>query len=61
MKCDCGFKFAGAGKFRNCEAFITSEGESGVTCPTCGKNYVNGLEVVLKEKSGLSKKNKGKL
>ena len=46
MKCSCGFKFADAGEFRNCEAFITKQGEGGVICPDCGKTYVNGKEVV---------------
>ena len=45
MKCKCGFKFAGAGEFRNCEAFITAEGKGGVICPECGKSYVDGKEV----------------
>ena len=44
--CKCGFKFAGAGEYRNCEAFIT-EGKSGVTCPDCGKHYVDGQEIIL--------------
>lgn len=40
MKCKCGFKFAGPGKLRNCEAFVTKEGKSGVICPECGNKYV---------------------
>lgn len=40
MKCECGFKFAGAGEFRNCNAFVTSDGRSGVICPDCGKKYI---------------------
>lgn len=54
MNCSCGFKFAGPGEFRNCGAFITSEGKSGVVCPKCGKQYVDGREVkitVLTERS----------
>ena len=47
MKCVCGFKFAGAGEYRNCEAFITQEGKSGIVCPDCGKSYVDGNLVVL--------------
>jgi hypothetical protein len=43
MKCICGFKFSGPGEFRNCEAFITIMGQSGVVCPKCGRQYVNGL------------------
>lgn len=50
MKCKCGFKFAGAGEFRNCEAFITDKGESGIVCPKCKKTYVNGKEVKIKDK-----------
>jgi len=43
MKCyKCGFKFAGPGEFRNCEAFIDGDGRSGVICPECGTKYVNG-------------------
>lgn len=40
MQCECGFKFAGPGEFRNCQAFIM-DGDSGVICPKCGKKYVN--------------------
>ena len=47
MKCECGFEFAGPGEFRNCEAFVTDEGESGAVCPDCGKAYVNGYKVLL--------------
>lgn len=39
-KCSCGFKFADPGEFRNCDAFITEEGKSGVICPDCGRKYV---------------------
>jgi len=49
MKCKCGFKFAGPEEFRNCEAFITEDGESGIVCPDCGTCYVNNCEVKLKE------------
>lgn len=48
MKCKCGFEFAGPGKFRNCEAFVTSEGDSGIICPVCGTAYIDGKEVKLK-------------
>ena len=52
MECSCGFKFAGPGEFRNCNAFITDKGESGVQCPDCKKTYIvdcNGLqEIILK-------------
>ncbi len=47
-KCKCGFKFAGPGEFRNCEAFVTIKGESGIICPKCKRAYVNGQEVKLK-------------
>lgn len=33
MTCSCGFKFAGRGKFRNSQAFVTKQGESGQICP----------------------------
>jgi hypothetical protein len=39
-KCECGFKFSGPGEFRNCEAFITNKGKSGVVCSDCGKKYL---------------------
>jgi hypothetical protein len=48
MKCKCGFKFSGPGEFRNCDAFITDKGESGVTCPKCQTNYVNDRKISLK-------------
>ena len=48
MKCKCGFKFAGPGEYRNCEAFIDENGNGGVICPKCGTAYVNGKEVILK-------------
>lgn len=47
MNCLCGFKFAGPGEFRNCDAFVTKEGHSGVTCPKCQKSYIKGEEVNL--------------
>jgi len=45
LKCECGFQFAGAGEFRNCEAFTTKDGQSGVICPKCNNAYVNGAFV----------------
>jgi len=36
----CGFKFSGPGEFRNCEAFVTKDGRSGVICPKCGARYI---------------------
>ena len=49
MKCLCGFKFAGPGEFRNCEAFITTDGKSGVICPKCDRKYVDGQETIIKK------------
>jgi len=49
MRCKCGFKFSGAGEFRNCDAFITKDCKSGITCPKCKRSYVDGVEVNLKE------------
>lgn len=40
MTCSCGFKFAGPGEFRNCQAFIDKDGNSWIICPKCGKTYV---------------------
>lgn len=40
MQCQCGFKFAGPGEFRNCNAFVTDKGESGIICPACGRTYI---------------------
>ena len=47
MKCKCGFRFSKPGEFRNCEAFINSEGECGIICPDCKKTYIDGIEVKL--------------
>ena len=49
MKCKCGFQFSDVGEFRNCAAFITKDGEGGITCPDCGRNYVDGQEVIIEE------------
>jgi hypothetical protein len=49
MQCQCGFQFSGPGEFRNCAAFITQDGHSGVICPKCGRAYVDGQEVELKK------------
>ena len=51
MTCKCGFKFSGPGEFRNCEAFITDKGESGIVCPKCNAKYVDGKEVRIKNKT----------
>lgn len=41
IKCEkCGFKFSNPGEFRNCEAFITKEGQSGIKRPGCGGHYL---------------------
>lgn len=50
MECKCEFKFSGPGEFRNCAAFVTAKGESGVVCPKCDKVYVDGKEILLKER-----------
>lgn len=47
MNCKCGFKFSEPGEFRNCEAFITNEGEGGFICPKCSRAYVGKREVQL--------------
>ena len=47
MICKCGFKFSGPGEFRNCDAFITQDGESGFVCPDCGQAYIGTNEVKL--------------
>ena len=48
MKCKCGFKFSRPGEFRNCDAFITKDGQSGVICPKCGTKYIGNKEVNIK-------------
>lgn len=40
MKCDCGFKFSGPGKFRNCTAYLNKEGKWVYICPKCNKEYL---------------------
>lgn len=47
MTCKCGFKFSEPGEYRNCDAFIDGNGQSGVICPDCGKAYINGVEVTI--------------
>jgi hypothetical protein len=42
MKCLCGFEFSGTGAYRNCDAFVTKEGKSGIICPKCGAQYIMG-------------------
>ena len=49
MKCKCGFQFAGPGEFRNCEAFVTGSGQSGVVCPKCNAHYIEGQEVSVQQ------------
>ena len=51
-KCSCGFQFAGPGEFRNCEAFITEDGHSGVVCPKCGAQYVDGQRITCVDITG---------
>lgn len=55
-KCKCGFQFAGPGEFRNCDAFVTKDGHSGVVCPECGTQYIGEKEVVTTEKKEGDKK-----
>ena len=38
-KCECGFKFAGPGEFRNCQAYMDDKGQWWLVCPKCGKEY----------------------
>jgi DNA-directed RNA polymerase subunit RPC12/RpoP len=40
-KCTCGFQFSKPGEFRNCEAFITEDGDSAVVCPECGSIWIS--------------------
>jgi hypothetical protein len=47
MDCECGFKFSKLGEFRNSNAFITSDGESGVICPKCGNKYIGNKKVIM--------------
>jgi hypothetical protein len=56
LKCECGFQFSGAGEFRNCGAFITQDGRSGVICPKCNNAYVNGAFVGKFDKLDKEKK-----
>ena len=44
MKCECGFEFSKPGEYRNCNAFVTEKGQSGVICPKCGTRYVYGIK-----------------
>ena len=60
MECKCGFKFSGAGEFRNCEAFIASGGQGGVICPKCGRKYVGETEVKITMKGRNDGRNKTK-
>ena len=60
MKCKCGFKFAGPGEFRNCNAFVTDKGESGIICPDCGTAYVNGIMYVDWQEVTVAPKKKSK-
>ena len=39
-KCECGFKFSGPGEFRNCDSYITSQGQHVLICPDCLKHWV---------------------
>ena len=39
LVCKCGFKFAGPGEFRNCEAYLDEDGQWWIVCPDCGMEY----------------------
>lgn len=39
MKCECGFKFAGPGEFRNCDSYMDKDGQWWNVCPKCKKEY----------------------
>ena len=39
MKCKCGFKFAGPGEYRNCDAYRDKDGQWWIVCPQCGREY----------------------
>ena len=47
-KCKCGFEFSGPGEWRNCQAFITADGQSGIECPECGQEYIGDMPVDTK-------------
>lgn len=47
MKCKCGFEFSGPGQIRNCNAFISTDGQGGIICPKCQTAYVDGKEIIL--------------
>jgi hypothetical protein len=53
--CICGFQFSGSGEFRNCEAFLTAGGESGVICPKCGATYIGDRRVKISPSPDSSK------
>ncbi len=55
MKCICGFKFSDPGEFRNCNAFITADGKSGVVCPRCLRRYVINDTGSVQEQSEMPK------
>ena len=40
MICKCGFKFAGAGEFRNCQVYINQYDITVSVCPKCGTEYI---------------------
>lgn len=44
MNCDCGFKFSGAGEFRNHNTFLTKENKWIIVCPKCKAQYSNWTE-----------------
>ena len=60
MKCHCGFKFSKPGEFRNCGAFITDRGESGVICPKCNIKLLNSRDFIPKREQNAKKTRKPK-
>jgi len=39
LMCECGFKFAGPGEYRNCEAYLDKDDQWWIVCPKCGMEY----------------------
>jgi len=54
MECVCGFRFAGPGEFRNCEAYIDDDGNGCVICPDCGRHYRSYLSSAEPQKEDQS-------
>ncbi len=58
MVCKCGFRFSGAGEFRNADAFITDRGQSGVICPKCNAKYINSRDFIPEQDKSMLTKHK---